>query len=66
MKTGKFIINKVEKLTNPDGSERWVSVTKIPRFDPEGNILGTMGISRDITEWKKLEEMYKKENSQKL
>ena len=66
LKTGKFIINKVEKLTNPDGSERWVSVTKIPRFDPEGNILGTMGISRDITEWKKLEEMYKKENSQKL
>lgn len=61
LKTGKFIINKVEKLTGIDGSERWVSVTKIPRFDPEGNIVGTMGISRDITEWKKLEEMYNKE-----
>lgn len=61
LKTGKFIINKIEKLTGPDGSERWVSVTKIPRFDPEGNIIGTMGISRDITEWKKLEEIYKKD-----
>ena len=63
LKTGKFIINKVEKLTNLEGSEKWVSVTKIPRFDPEGNIIGTMGISRDITELKKLEEMYNKELS---
>ena len=61
LNTGKFIINKVEKLTGTNGGERWVSVTKIPRFDEEGNIIGTMGISRDITEWKKLEEIYKKE-----
>jgi len=61
LKTGKFIINKVEKLTSIDGGERWVSVTKIPRFDNEGSIIGTMGISRDITEWKRLEERYKKE-----
>ena len=56
--TGKFIINKIEKLTGIDGSERWVSVTKIPRFDSEGNIIGTMGISRDVTDLKKLEERY--------
>jgi PAS domain S-box-containing protein len=60
MRTGKFIINKMEKIDNSDGTERWLSVTKIPRFDKEGNIIGTMGISRDITELKKL-EMYKKE-----
>jgi PAS domain S-box-containing protein len=61
IKTGKFIINKIEKITNKDGVQRWVSVTKIPRFDAEGNIVGTVGISRDITEMKKLEEIYKKE-----
>ena len=61
IKTGKFILNKIEKITNKDGTQRWVSVTKIPRFDTEGNIVGTVGISRDITEWKKLEELYKKE-----
>jgi len=61
LKTGKFIINKIEKLTNADGSQRWVSVTKIPRFDHEGNIIGTMGISRDVTEWKRLEELHKSE-----
>ncbi|UCF50409.1 MAG: PAS domain-containing protein [Thermoplasmatales archaeon] len=58
MKTGKFIINKVERLTSIDGSEKWVSVTKFPRFDNEGNIIGSMGISRDITELKKLEAMH--------
>jgi PAS domain S-box-containing protein len=57
MKTGKFIINKVERLTAVDGNEKWVSVTKFPRFDNDGNIIGSMGISRDITELKKLEAM---------
>ncbi len=60
LKARKFVINKVEKLTDVDGSERWVSVTKVPRFDEEGNIIGTVGISHDITEWKKLEEMLKR------
>jgi len=59
LKARKFVINKVEELTGVDGSERWVSVTKVPRFDDEGNIIGTVGISHDITEWKRLEEMLK-------
>jgi PAS domain S-box-containing protein len=61
LNTGKFIINKMERITNKDGSDRWLVVTKIPRFDAEGNIIGTMGISRDVTEWKKLETLYNKE-----
>lgn len=61
IKTGKFLINKIEKITNKDGTQRWLSVTKIPRFDSNSNIIGTMGISRDITELKRLEEYYKKE-----
>jgi len=65
MTNGKFIINKIEKLTGIDGSERWVSVTKVPRFDEEGNIIGTMGISRDVTEWKKLEETIRRIQEQK-
>lgn len=65
MTSGKFIINKIEKLTGIDGSERWVSVTKVPRFDEEGNIIGTIGISRDVTEWKKLEETFRRIQEQK-
>ena len=61
MQTGEAVIDKIEKITGSDGLERWFSVTKIPRYDKEGNIIGTMGISRNVTEWKRLEEM-KKEN----
>ena len=64
MKAGQLDINKVEKLTGENGMERWVSVTKVPRFDAEGNIIGTMGISRDITEWKRLEETLKRNQEQ--
>jgi len=56
MQSGKPIINKEEKITHSNGSERWVSVTKIPYYNAEGNIIGTMGITREITEWKKLKE----------
>ena len=56
MQSGKPIINKEEKITHSNGSERWVSVTKIPWYNAEGNIIGTMGITREITEWKKLKE----------
>jgi PAS domain S-box-containing protein len=49
LQSGRAIVNKVEKITHSDGSERWVSVTKIPHYNAEGEIIGTMGISRDIT-----------------
>lgn len=61
LRTGKYIINKVEKLTDQSGADRWVSATKVPRYDAEGNIIGTAGVSRDVTEWKRLEEMHKNE-----
>ena len=61
LNTGKFIINKIEKLIDLDGSERDVLITKIPRFDTEGDIIGIMGLSRDVAEWKRLEELNKKE-----
>ena len=64
LKTGKYIVNKVEKLSDQTGAARWVSVTKVPRYDKEGNIIGTVGISRDITEWKKLEELHKDKQSE--
>ena len=41
-----------EKEVYPDGSEKWVETTKVPRYDEKGNIVGTFGISRDITDKK--------------
>ena len=62
MQTGKPIANDVEKITRDHGEERWVSVTKVPRYNDRNEIIGTMGISRDITKFikeKKETEKYK-------
>jgi PAS domain S-box-containing protein len=56
MRSGLAIANRLERITLEDGFERWVSVTKIPRYNDEGDIIGTMGVSRDVTEWKRAEE----------
>ena len=39
-----------EKETWPDKPDSWVSSTKIPLYDKDGIIIGTFGVSRDITE----------------
>ena len=51
------IITKVEKETWPDGSATWVSTSKLPLKSKDGRIIGTFGISHDVTESKRAEEL---------
>jgi len=64
IKSGKAIMAKEEKETWPDREDTWASTTKVPLRNPEGDIIGIIGISRDITEHKKLEEQFRQ--SQKM
>ena len=48
MNTGTPIIQKEER----DDADRWVSTTKLPWHNADGDIIGMFGISRDITRQK--------------
>ena len=58
--TGQPLIDSEEKETWPDGSISWVSTTKLPLLDLDGAIIGTFGISRDITIQKLAEEEFRR------
>jgi rsbT co-antagonist protein RsbR len=56
IRTGQPIVNLEEEETWPDRPSNWVSTTKLPLRDRAGNIIGTFGTSRDITDRKQAEE----------
>lgn len=55
MKTGNPIIARVEKETWADREDSWCSSTKLPLLDKHKNVVGTFGMSRDITAQKLIE-----------
>lgn len=65
MKKDKRIINKEERGLNEEGKEVIVSTTKIPFKDGNGQVIGVVGIGRDIT-YQKLTEKELKEQSEVL
>ncbi|MDD5108683.1 MAG: diguanylate cyclase [Candidatus Omnitrophica bacterium] len=55
MKSGKRKCVQ-ERIINNEGIVSWVETIKTPVFDEHGAVVGTTGISRDITQRKKEEE----------
>ena len=50
MRTGRPNLSIEEQATWPDGSKSWVSSTKMSMRNTRGQIIGTFGISRDISD----------------
>ena len=63
MHTDLPVIGKVEREVLADGRIYWASTTKMPLRDSEGAIVGTFGISRDITSLKRAEEELRETNA---
>lgn len=55
MKKGKGFEDKIQHEITETGKDQWVSVTKLPLYDPEGKLMGTFGISKNVTRFKELE-----------
>ena len=65
--TGDPIVDIEEKETWHDGRVAWYSTSKMPWRDASGNVIGTFGLSRDITARKLAEQnlMLAKEAAEK-
>jgi PAS domain S-box-containing protein len=55
IRTGEAIVGKLEKETYADGHVTWALTTKMPWRDGTGAIVGSFGISKDVTAWKEAE-----------
>jgi two-component system, sensor histidine kinase and response regulator len=49
IRTGEPLVAQVERETYAGRADAWVSSTKMPLRDEHGQIIGTFGISRDVT-----------------
>ena len=49
IRTGEPVLGKMEKEAWPDGRLTWALTSKLPLRDAQGEIIGTFGISKDIT-----------------
>lgn len=58
--TRQPIHDKIEFHQPFNGPEEWVSTSKTPLIDAQGQVFGLVGISRDITERRKLQETLRK------
>src|SRR5208337_3224864 len=61
IRTGQPLVNALEETKWkteiwPNRSPTWVSSTKMPLRDEKGEIIGTFGVSRDMTERRQMEE----------
>jgi PAS domain S-box-containing protein len=62
IRTGEPILDKVEKETWPDGRVTWSLTSKMPLRDAAGAIIGTFGLSKDITRTREMEDALEQAN----
>jgi sigma-B regulation protein RsbU (phosphoserine phosphatase) len=57
IRTGRPSIGKLERAVAPDGKVNWIITTKMPWRQNDGSVIGTFGVSRDVTALKEAEDL---------
>lgn len=55
IRDGRSLIDHEEYVVRPDGSQIWLSTSKLPLRGPDGSIIGLVCSARDITERRRTE-----------
>jgi PAS domain S-box-containing protein len=55
IRTGQPVVGKIEREGWLDGHVTWALTSKMPLYDDHGQIIGTFGVSKDITAFKEAE-----------
>jgi diguanylate cyclase (GGDEF)-like protein/PAS domain S-box-containing protein len=67
IRTGEPLLNVQQSIQDPDGTVRWLEVSKVPLRDDEGAVVGLLGVARDITDSKRMEaELVRRANHDTL
>ena len=57
LRTGTAMIDEEEAVFDANGEEKWFSSSKIPLRNADGDIIGLLGVARDITARRKTEAL---------
>lgn len=61
LETGEPIEDVEERVELEGGEELWLRTTKVPRYDADGNVVGLLGVTRDVTAEKEREQELERE-----
>lgn len=64
LKSKEPVINLEEYYFDEKGEKRWLLTNKVPLLDAENNVIGLVGMSRDVTERKKEEDKLRQLNEE--
>jgi PAS domain S-box-containing protein len=60
--TGEGIVDQEQRRRSRAGEERWVTITKVPFRNAQGEIAGIVGIAHDVTALKHAQSLLREQN----